>query len=348
MSTRMILCIAFVFFVVLGMIVYIVNDNSRASTTTSNVTQEEAQTGAELFGANCSQCHGPRGEGAIGPAVNRSEWHFGDPKYDENSVTAFIHNVLQRGQYSPQPGINMPAWSREYGGPFNDQQIEQLVAFLTHPNWDEPLRHTATPNYLADIPPNSLQKQKYPALTVDVLKAQSPDKYGTQSPTAAQQKQLENDAKAEDGSKGAAFQTAMKNAEVLRVELGNREPTKPTEALNGVKQLLQIKGCINCHGFGSAGTTLGPNLTEVGSRRSADWLYEWIKNPSAVAASNRGPNIQPWFKGDNRAEFWPMMPTFMPTITMTDDERHRIVDYISNLKGATVATPKTDQTTPKS
>ena len=346
MSTRMILSIAFVMFVVLGMLVYITNDNSRAGTTTTNVTQEETQAGAELYGANCSQCHGPHGEGGVGPAINRPEWHVGDPKYDENSVTTFIHNVLQRGQYSPQ-GVNMPAWSRDYGGPFNDQQIEQVVSFLTHPAWDTPLAHTATPNYLADIPPNSVQKKQYPATSSEVLAAKFPDKYGGDGPSADQKKQLETDAKQEDAAKGQYYQEAQKNAEALRLVLGNRDPNKPTEQLTGVKQLLQGKGCLNCHAFGSAGTTLGPNLTEVGSRRTADWLLTWIKDPSAVPASNRGPNIQPYFKQENRTEFWPMNPTFMPTIKMTDAERQRIVDYLANLKSAAIAPPKAEQVTPK-
>src|SRR5689334_638066 len=102
MSTRMILSVAFALFVVLGMVVYIINDNSRDDTTNVNSIQASALLGAERFGPNCSHCHGPKGEGAIGPALDRAEWHAGDPKYDENSVTSFIRNAVRRGQYSPQ------------------------------------------------------------------------------------------------------------------------------------------------------------------------------------------------------------------------------------------------------
>lgn len=341
MSTRMILSISFGFFVVIGMIVYVLNDDRRAETTLGNVIAKEADAGSILFAANCSQCHGPKGEGAIGPALDRSEWHAGDPNYDELAVTTFLHNVLQRGQYSPQPGINMPAWSKEYGGPFNDQELEDVVSFITHGEWDslQNLAHTATPNYLADIPANTEQKKLYPTNLADFVVASDPARYGNGKPNDVQKKLLEEAVKAETARKGTLYQLVVANQEKLRVVLGNREPNKPGENLSGIKQLLQLKGCIGCHGFGSAGTTLGPNLTEVGSRRERDWLYTWIKDPSKVAAENRGPNVQPWFKGDNRTEFWPMKPTYMPTIQMTDEERNRIVDYIKDLKTAPVAAP---------
>lgn len=338
MSTRMVLSIAFVLFVVLGMLVYITQDNRRANTTSENVIEKEAEAGSALFAANCSQCHGPQGEGAIGPGLNRKEWHAEDPKYDKASVTAFLTNVLNRGQYSPQPGINMPAWSKNYGGPFNEQQIEDVITFITHGDWEEPLRHTAAPNFLADIPANAAQKKQYPSNVQEVLRSKDVQKYGESDATAKpdQKKALSEAAAAEDKAKGAIYQEAQNNKEQLRLVLGNREPTKPNEKLTGMKQLLQVKGCIGCHGFGSAGTTLGPSLTEVGSRRTAEWMYEWIKNPAAVPNKNRGPNIEPWFKEDKRTEYWPMSPTFMPTIQMTDQERQRIVDYLAGLKVAPV------------
>ncbi len=343
MSTRMVMSVAFVLFVVLGMLVYIINDNSRADTTNGNAIEEEAHSGAELFAANCSQCHGPKGEGAIGPALDREEWQAGNAKYDENSVTLFLRNVLQRGQYSPQPGIAMPAWAKEYGGPFNEQQIEDVVRFITHGDWNLPLRYTAAPNFLADIPANDVQKKQFPSTAQALLLIKNPQKYGGDNPTAEQKKLLADDAKNEEAAKGPAFQEAEKNREELRKVLGNREPTKPNEKLTGMKQLLQAKGCINCHAFGSAGTTLGPNLTEVGSRRSSEWLYTWIKNPAIVKPEDRGPNILPWFKDDKRTEFWPMQTTFMPTVQMTDQERQQIVDYLFGLKTTAVNLPQANQ-----
>ncbi len=347
MSTRMVLSVAFVLFVVLGMLVYVLFEGQRADYNILTSTQEETHVGAQLFAANCSQCHGPQGEGAIGPALNRPEWHAGDKNYDQNAVFNFIRNVVNRGQYSPQPAITMPAWSKDFGGPFNEEEIQKVIVFITQNTWDVPVHYTATPNFVASIPPNSAQKKQYPSTSLEVLMAKTPDKYGGTAPSADQKKALADDAKKEDDTKGPAYQEAMQNAEKLRVILGNADLTKPGEKLNGLKQLIQLKGCINCHALGSAGTTLGPSLTEVGSRREAQWLNDWIKDPSKVKAENRGPNVMPWFKGDNRTEFWPMQPTFMPTIPMTDEERQRIVDYLANLKTTAVVLPQSSSSNDK-
>lgn len=333
----MILCIAFVLFVVLGMLVYILNDNRRADVTTETSLEKQAHHGAELFAANCAQCHGPKGEGAIGPALNRKEWHAEEKDFDAASVTTFIRNVLQRGQHSPQPGIQMPAWAKEYGGPFHEEEIEDVITFITHGSWELPLRYTASPNFLVDIPANSEQKKKYPSTVAEILRTRNPAKYGTDSQSADQKKALDTDAKAEEAAKGPVYQEAERNKEELRKVLGN---AKPGEQLKGLKQLLLLKGCLGCHGFGSAGTTLGPNLTEVGSRRTAEWMTEWIKNPAAMQDNRRGPNLMPWFAENKRTEFWPMQKTYMPTIQMTDQERATIVEYLAGLKVTPTSLPK--------
>jgi len=307
----MIISISFVLAVVLGMLVYILNDTTRGASAGNEDTQTKSTVGAKLFGQNCSQCHGPKGEGAIGPAVLRDEWRADKPGFDLNGTTTFLHQVLQRGQYSPQPGIQMPAWSRDYGGPFNDQNIEDVITFMIYGDWNEVLQYTASPNYVADIPTNDVQKVKYPDTLSDLLKAKYPNA-------------------ATDKAQAAAFKTeGDANAEELRKVLGNN---KPGEQLNGLKQLLQTKGCINCHAFGSAGSTLGPNLSQVGSRRTAEWLYKWIENPAIVPPAERASNIEPWFSKENRTKLWPINPTFMPTIVMTQQERQTIVDYLKDLK----------------
>lgn len=272
MRSRMLISISFVLAVVLGMLVYIINDPSRSSGATSNDIQNDADAGARLFGANCSQCHGPKGEGGVGPALNRPEWRADNPNFDPNGVYAFIDGVLVKGQHSPQPGIQMPAWSRVNGGPFTDQQLDSVITFIEYGNWDT-VSYTSAPNFVADIAPAN-------------------------AATSPQVKQ---------------------------------ESDTINKQLDSIKVLLQAKGCINCHAFGSAGSTLGPALTQVGSRRTAEWLYNWIKDPSAVSGTNRGPNVQPWFVGDARTSYWPMNPTFMPTIPMTDNERKTIVNYLSHL-----------------
>ncbi len=44
-------------------------------------------------------------------------------------------------------------------------------------------------------------------------------------------------------------------------------------------KLIGELGCIGCHIVEGKGGTIGPELTGVGSRRNADWLYNHFKNP---------------------------------------------------------------------
>ena len=99
-----------------------------------------------------------------------------------------------------------------------------------------------------------------------------------------------------------------------------------------VKQLMLAKGCLNCHQLGKGGGKVAADLTQVGSRRTADWLRNWIHDPKSVPASQRGPNL--WLlaptpsldtPGPNASptttpQAYPMNTTYMPTIQMTQDE----------------------------
>jgi cytochrome c len=107
---------------------------------------------------------------------------------------------------------------------------------------------------------------------------------------------------------------------------------------------MLAKGCLNCHTMGKAGGAVAAALSEVGSRRTADWLRTWIKNPKAVPATQRGPNL--WLIAPTPSLETPgpnapptatpiafqMNTTFMPTIPMTDAELNLLVDYLSHAK----------------
>ena len=68
---------------------------------------------------------------------------------------------------------------------------------------------------------------------------------------------------------------ALENA-ASSTDLDAPLPTYPgfqdTQKIAQVKQLMLTKGCLNCHNLGKGGGKIGADLTEVGSRRSADWL----------------------------------------------------------------------------
>ena len=90
------------------------------------IQQDEARdrqisiaAGEILFAENCTSCHGELGEGGIGPALNSKE-------FLELSPNELVFSLTQTGV----PGSRMPAWGQIFGGPFTDEQIRQIVAFI--------------------------------------------------------------------------------------------------------------------------------------------------------------------------------------------------------------------------
>jgi putative heme-binding domain-containing protein len=74
-------------------------------------------------------------------------------------------------------------------------------------------------------------------------------------------------------------QHEMRQVAAYVISLGHLEPeTLPGDAANG-RALYTAQGCANCHIVGGAGTALGPELTDVGARRSAANLREHLTDP---------------------------------------------------------------------
>jgi mono/diheme cytochrome c family protein len=76
-------------------------------------------------GANCAQCHGPGGEGGF--AATDPTW----PAPPLNNVFArYTRDEITRIVRQGRPGTPMPSWGIEYGGPLNEQKIEDIVNFV--------------------------------------------------------------------------------------------------------------------------------------------------------------------------------------------------------------------------
>ena len=86
------------------------------------------ERGYNIYQANCAQCHGVKGEGGQGPALNRQDKLFAhlNPEY--------LANILVAGGRLACGTANsiMPIWSNEGNpaGPLNYKQVEDLIAYL--------------------------------------------------------------------------------------------------------------------------------------------------------------------------------------------------------------------------
>lgn len=290
MRDKVILGVSLTIVLLLTFVIYTIVDTTRGPSTQEAQLQDRVNAGKVIFAQYCIQCHGPQGEGCIGPALNRVVWRQTidgqpNPQFDTASHD-FIKKTVERGRNSNQPGIQMPAWSVNEGGALNDQAIEEVIAFIQNGDWTTVLENAASATNLNEPLPN------YPGF--------------------------------------------------------------PNDKVAQVKDLMLSKGCLNCHTLGKGGGKIGPDLTDVGSRRSADWLRRWIRDPKAMPATQRGPNL--WLVGPTATipplpggaaptvaagatvaptatpQAFPMNTTYMPTIPMTDAELNLLVDYLSHAR----------------
>ncbi len=93
--------------------------SSATASTPITSTQADAALGAPLFLKNCSTCHGVQGEGVVGPALRNSQ-------YIQTVGDQAIFQTIADGR----PGTKMPAWLQANGGPLDQLQIGDVVAYL--------------------------------------------------------------------------------------------------------------------------------------------------------------------------------------------------------------------------
>lgn len=111
---------------------YTLWDPFRAETKTEDTQEAIVRRAGITFAANCRECHGGNGEGAVGPALNpeiraaQGLVDLTDPARRAEMQT-LVKNTLICGRI----GTYMPAWGTEQGGALSDEKIRQLTIVLT-------------------------------------------------------------------------------------------------------------------------------------------------------------------------------------------------------------------------
>lgn len=102
--------------------------------------------GAVIYAENCVVCHGPIGEGVVGPPLNREAFR-GNPLEDKDTFD-LIYTTVARGR----PGTAttrwemlstgewasytaMPVFGVEGGGPLNEQALRAVTSFIMQGDW---------------------------------------------------------------------------------------------------------------------------------------------------------------------------------------------------------------------
>ncbi|HZG49380.1 MAG TPA: c-type cytochrome [Thermoleophilaceae bacterium] len=75
------------------------------------------------------------------------------------------------------------------------------------------------------------------------------------------------------------------------------------------REVTASSGCLGCHKIGENGNTLGPNLTDIGSRLGRDAIARTLVNPTSP------------------------MPSYQALRDKNPEQFSQLVDYVASLKG---------------
>jgi len=80
----------------------------------------------------------------------------------------------------------------------------------------------------------------------------------------------------------------MKNSDTVAIPAA----PKAGNAEKGKKRIEEV-GCLGCHTVGALNSNHhGPELTGMGSKVKADWLFDWLKNPKHFSPGTRMPSLR--------------------------------------------------------
>lgn len=91
------------------------------------ITDALVQEGAQIYGGAgiCAACHGPNGEGAIGPDLTDAEWLIGDGEYEQ--LVAQISRGVSAEEATNELGAIMPP---KGGAAITDAQVRSVAAYV--------------------------------------------------------------------------------------------------------------------------------------------------------------------------------------------------------------------------
>jgi mono/diheme cytochrome c family protein len=78
----------------------------------------DPERGGQLFVDNCAMCHGVDGKGRVGARLEN---------FPGIQIEATLSQTIAQGV----PGSVMPAWGQASGGPLSEQDIADIVAYIT-------------------------------------------------------------------------------------------------------------------------------------------------------------------------------------------------------------------------
>ena len=126
--------------------------------TIAGTVSEQILAGQDLYSVNCTECHGPNGEGGEVKGVEGLEGYImkaintKDEMYTRNEQT--FTDIISYGQ----PDLGMTPFARAYGGPLGPSDIEAIVTFMRY-TWDDRVelpKEVAAANAIPTLAPGEI------------------------------------------------------------------------------------------------------------------------------------------------------------------------------------------------
>jgi menaquinol-cytochrome c reductase cytochrome b/c subunit len=136
----------------LTVIAMITTPKQTETAVVATTLEEKISAGQDLYSLQCTQCHGPDGEGGIIQGVTGLDGfkmkaiHSQDEMYTRSDDT--INTIISSGQ----PSLGMPPFGRAAGGELGPGDIEAIVTFMRY-TWDDRVEKPKQVVQAGAIPP---------------------------------------------------------------------------------------------------------------------------------------------------------------------------------------------------
>lgn len=133
---------------------YLVNEPHRRAEAAAYMHESSIERGTTLYVTYCITCHGPDGMGTktgpnyIGLPLNTDANKTTDPVKGAKREDIIRTTITNGRGTAPR---KMPAWGEANNGPFNDQQIDDLVNMIRNGDWAK-VHAEALKHYQGSIP----------------------------------------------------------------------------------------------------------------------------------------------------------------------------------------------------
>lgn len=122
-----------------------INEPARMPEFEAGFKGRSIEAGAALFQSSCTPCHGIQGKGieGVGPSLNAADLFSGKRLKEfgwAGTVKDYVRSAIAGGRPRASAAFanypqRMPTWGQEFGGPFRNDQVENVVDFVM--NWEK-------------------------------------------------------------------------------------------------------------------------------------------------------------------------------------------------------------------